>query len=98
MPGRRQRKKKSDDDLVFIGLEALEEEMRCWRSVPMGDKAVRLVRCPPIPLDIGPAEVIPEDTATVEMQDLGKDEVWHFLRWRGMNAALKAIRQAEGAA
>jgi hypothetical protein len=95
MPGRPQRKRKSDDDLVFVGLEALEEEMRCWRSIPMGAKAVRLVRYPPTSLEIGPADVIPEEASTVEMQDLGKDEVWHFLRWRGMEAALKAIRQAE---
>jgi hypothetical protein len=92
--------KVNDDELVNVGLMALEDEMKAWRHVTVFDGYVRLVRYPPVSLlEIGPAEVPDGPDATVEMRDVKKDEVWPFLRWRGMQAAVRAIKatQAEAA-
>lgn len=93
MPRRRKRK---EEDLIFTAVEALEDEVRCWRTVSEYRDQVRLVRYPRISIsDIGPADYTAESVETVEHIDLPKKEIPFFLRYRGMQAAIKAIREAE---
>jgi hypothetical protein len=88
-----------DDELVNVGLMALEDEMRAWKQIAERDGYVRLIRCPPISLDIGPADMPVAPNDTVEMEFVKTQEVWPFLRWRAMQSAVKAIKasQAESA-
>ncbi|MEY9247556.1 hypothetical protein [Bradyrhizobium elkanii] len=44
---------------------------------------------------IGPAEVDAQAMQTIEHIDLQKNEVPFFLRYRGMEAAIKKIRELE---
>ncbi|WFU52280.1 hypothetical protein QA639_21465 [Bradyrhizobium pachyrhizi] len=97
MPRRRRQK----EDLIHAATLALEDEIRCWRQLHNnsfyghGDKTIRLVRTPSLyATNIGPADVIPE-TASIEHIDLPEKEVPYFLRYRGMEAAIKKIRELE---
>jgi hypothetical protein len=92
MPRRRKRR---EEDLIFTAIEALEDEIRCWRTVSDYRDQVRMVRYPPMSLEIGPAEITADSTSTIEHVDLPKKEVPFFLRYCGMQAAIKAMREAE---
>lgn len=92
MPRRRRRQ---EEDLVHAAVEALEDEIRCWkeRERPYSGGMVTLTRWPLSRIDgpIGPAEFDAQATQTIEHIDLPKNEVPYFLRYRGMEAAIKKI-------
>ncbi|BBB99751.1 MULTISPECIES: hypothetical protein [Bradyrhizobium] len=96
MPRRRRRQ---EEDLVHAAVEALEDEIRCWqqRERPYSGDMVTLTRWPlsRIAGPIGPAEVDAQAMQTIEHIDLQKNEVPFFLRYRGMEAAIKKIRELE---
>jgi hypothetical protein len=87
--------KKSEDDLVFLALEALEDEMKAWRHTIGHGGYVKLIRYPSIDVGFAAIDVPSALDQEVEMQHVKPQEVWPFLRWRGMQAAVKAIREAE---
>ena len=88
--------KPDDDELVNLALMALEDEMKSWRHVVERDGHVRLIRHPSIGVGFAAIDV-PVQEQTVEMQYVKKEEVWPFLRWRGMQAAVQAIKEAQAA-
>ena len=97
------RSKRREEDLVHAAIQALEDEVRCWREGPSRyydprrrsreDEVVTLIRYPRMDLTIGPADYIPEAEATVRHLDMPRKEVPFFLRWQGMEAAIKVIRE-----
>lgn len=94
------RSKRREEDLVYAAVQALEDEIRCWREAPARpyygprDDMVLLTRYPRMEMSIGPADYIPE-TTTIEHFDIQRKEVPYFLRWKGMQAAIKKIRELE---
>ena len=46
-------------ELTDLALDALEEEVGCWRRIPMYPGITRLMRFPPLG-EIGPAEIPPD--------------------------------------
>lgn len=94
------RSKRREEDLIHAAIEALEDEVRCWREgPPMGygprDETVMLIRYPRM-AGIGPADYDAAMSQTIEQIHLPKKEVPFFLRWRGMEAAIKVIRERDG--
>jgi hypothetical protein len=95
------RHRRRDEDLIASAIGAMEDEIRCWREGPPGypygsrlDPIVRLIRYPRMDIcAVGPADYIPEAKATVEHVELPKKEVPYFLRWQGMEAAIKKMRE-----
>lgn len=91
--------KSTEEDLVWIATEALEEEIKAWVQIPepirFGPNMVRLRRYPPMDLAIGPFNLPDEATETIEDIVIPKERVWPLLRNRGMKAALKAVKKAE---
>lgn len=94
------RRKRREEDLIHSAIEALEDEVRCWREGPPlhygREPHIRLIRYPRMDLSIGPADFDAQSTQTIEHVDLARSEVPFFLRWRGMEAAIKKIRELEG--
>ena len=95
------RSKRREEDLVYAAVQALEDEIRCWREGPARpyygprDDMVMLTRYPSImDFSVGPANVIPEE-ATIQHLDIPRKEVPYFLRWKGMEAAIKKLRELE---
>lgn len=95
------RSKRREEDLVYAAVEALEDEIRCWREGPARpyygarEDMVMLTRYPSMRMGpIGPADV-PEEAITVQHLDLPRKEVPYFLRWKGMEAAIKKLRELE---
>ena len=48
-------------ELVDLALNALEDEVPCWRKLPWRPGYVRLMRFPRLEAPVGPAEVVPDD-------------------------------------
>lgn len=96
MPRRRRRQ---EEDLVHAAVEALEDEIRSWqeRERPYSGGMVSLMRWPLRRIDgpIGSAGLEEAMAQTIEQIDLPKKEVPYFLRYRGMEAAIKKIRELE---
>jgi hypothetical protein len=100
--------KRRDEDLVFAAIQAMEDEIRCWREGPSRyyhpgrpdrkdpNDVLTLVRYPRMDLTIGPADYVPEAEATIQHLDMPRKEVPFFLRWQGMEAAIKKVRELEG--
>ncbi|MHC2249985.1 hypothetical protein [Bradyrhizobium elkanii] len=98
MPRRRRRQ---EEDLVHAATEALEDEIRSWQErhsrFGPGDQMVTLIRLQyrRIAGPIGPAGLEDAMTETIEHVELPKKEIPYFLRYRGMEAAIKKIRELE---
>jgi hypothetical protein len=85
-------------ELVDLALNALEDEVACWRKVPWGPDYVRLMRfSDPFAAPIGPAEVTAEE-ATIICRDvpahMANDMIVRFAMEKVVETVISAISVA----
>ena len=78
-------------DLTDLALNALEDEVACWRRIPMYPGVIRLMRFPSLmETPIGPAE-IPDDTETVCYHDVPAKDADDILLRMAMEKVVEAV-------
>ncbi|WP_316207427.1 hypothetical protein [Bradyrhizobium sp. SZCCHNR3118] len=87
----------NEESLISIALDALEEEVSRWQTYGFAghsrrpQERIQLARYPKVNR-IDPFGPLPE-SETIEVHTIEQDKVASFLRYRGMEAAVKAIRR-----
>jgi hypothetical protein len=81
-------------ELTDLAIDAMEEEVACWRRIPMYPGVTRLIRFPAM-LDVGPAEIPPDGGDTVAYHDvptkLADDMLVRFAMEKVVEAVLGAV-------
>jgi hypothetical protein len=77
-------------ELTDLALNALEDEVGCWRRIPMYPGVTRLMRVPPMG-DIGPAEIPPDDTQAVIYHDVPAKNADDLLLRMAMEKVVEAV-------
>jgi hypothetical protein len=79
--------------LVDLALNALEDEVPCWRKLPWRPGYIRLMRFPRID-EIGPAEIPPEDETVIYHDvpaNIADDMIVRFAMEKVVEAVIGAI-------
>jgi hypothetical protein len=77
-------------ELTDLALNALEDEVGCWRRIPMYPGVTRLMRFPPMG-EIGPAEIPPDDGQTVIFHDVPTKNADDMLLRIAMEKVVEAV-------
>lgn len=81
-------------ELTDLALNALEDEVACWRRIPMYPGVTRLMRFPPMgELDLSPAgaNVPPDDAQTVIYHDVPAKDTDDLLLRMAMEKVVEAV-------
>jgi hypothetical protein len=77
-------------ELTDLALNALEDEVACWRRIPTYPGVTRLMRFPPL-LEIGPAEIPSDDEQTVIYHDVPAKDADDLLLRMAMEKVVEAV-------
>jgi hypothetical protein len=79
-------------ELVDLALNALEDEVGCWRKVPWRPGYIRLMRFPPMSeCPIGPAEVPDDEDSVVICHDVPEKIADDMLMRIAMEKVLETV-------